>query len=129
VSLSASPCRLARQLLTEALVPAAMGGSIGTLLAFGQLSLLKHWLPADTSRLAEVANDERALAFTAVISLVSGLLFGLLPVWGARIPRFLNTLESDRTTLSATGLQTDAALVMIEGFRGHPVDWGGPFAA
>src|SRR5205807_2013429 len=44
-SLGATPARLARQLLTEALVLAVTAGSVGTLLAFGQLTLLKHWLP------------------------------------------------------------------------------------
>ena len=39
----------------------------------------QHLLPADTPRLAEVAIDGRILAFTAAISLGSGLLFGLLP--------------------------------------------------
>ncbi|PYT27172.1 MAG: hypothetical protein DMG57_19235, partial [Acidobacteria bacterium] len=113
-SLGATPGRLARQLLTEALVLAVTAGSVGTLLAFGQLTLLKHWLPADTPRLAEVGIDERILAFTAAVSLGSGLLFGLLPAWRARTPRSLNALEGGRATVSAMGLRTDAALVMTE---------------
>lgn len=113
-SLGATPGRLARQLLTEAVVLAATGGLLGTLLAFGQLILLKHWLPADTPRLAEVAIDERILAFAAAVSLVSGLLFGLLPAWRARTQQSLAAMECSRSTLSATGLRTDAALVMTE---------------
>src|SRR5207247_148074 len=76
---------------------------LGTLLAFGQLALLKHLLPADTPRLAEVAIDRRILAFTAAISLGSGLIFGLLPAWRAR-----------RCTLHTAGLRTGVALVMTE---------------
>jgi putative ABC transport system permease protein len=113
-SLGATPGRLARQLLTEALMLAVIGGVLGTLLAFGQLSLLRHWLPADTPRLAEVAIDERILAFTAAISLASGLLFGLLPAWRARAPRSLTAIEGTRSTLSVRGLRTDAVLVMTE---------------
>jgi predicted permease len=113
-SLGATPGRLARQLLTEAVALAVTGGLLGTLLAFGQLTLLKRWLPADTPRLAEVAIDERILAFTAAISLGSGLLFGLLPAWSARKQRSLTAMEGSRSTPGAMGLRTDAALVMTE---------------
>jgi predicted permease len=109
-ALGATPGRLARQLLTEAVLLAAAGGLLGTLLAFGQLILLKSLLPADTPRLAEVAIDARMLAFTTAIALASGLLFGLLPAWRARTQRSLIT----HATLSARGLRTDAALVMME---------------
>ena len=105
ISLGATPGRLTRQLMTEAAVLALAGGFLGTLLAFGQLSLLKRLLPADTPRLAEVAIDGRILAFTAVVSLGSGLLFGLLPAWHARSPRPLGNRSTPRT---------GAALVMTE---------------
>jgi putative ABC transport system permease protein len=113
-SFGATPGRLARQLLTEALVLAVAGGVLGTLLAFGQLTLLKHWLPADTPRLAEVAIDERILAFTAALSLGSGLLFGLLPAWRGCASRSLTTIDGERSTRSVKGLRTDAVLVMTE---------------
>jgi predicted permease len=113
-SLGATPGRLVRQLLTEAVVLAATGGLLGTLLAFGQLTLLKHLLPPDTPRLAEVAIDGRILVFAALVSLGSGLLFGLWPAWRARTQRSLTALEGSRSTLSAMGLRTDAALVMTE---------------
>jgi len=96
--------------LTEAGLLAVAGGLLGMLLAFGQLPALKRLLPADTPRLAEVAIDERMLAFTTAIALASGLLFGLLPAWRARTQRSLIT----HATLSARGLRTDAALVMME---------------
>src|SRR5216683_401706 len=113
-SLGATVGRLARQLLTEAVVLSITGGALGTLLAFGQLRLLKRWLPADTPRLAEVAIDQRILAFTAAISLGSGILFGLLPAWRSRAPRSLTAIEGSHSTLSARGLRTDAVLVMTE---------------
>src|SRR6266700_424835 len=108
------PARLARHLLTEAIVLAAAGGLLGTLLAFGQLALLKHLLPADTPRLAEVVIDRRILAFTAALSLGSGLLFGLLPAWRARAQRSLAALEGGRATEGPAGLRTGALLVMTE---------------
>jgi predicted permease len=113
-SLGATPGRLARQLLTEGVLLAVAGGVLGTLLAFGQLTLLKRLLPADTPRLSETAIDERVLAFAAAISLGSGLLFGLLPAWRARTQRSLTAIEDSHATLGARGLRTDAALVMTE---------------
>ena len=113
-SLGATPGRLARQLLTEAVVLAAIGGLLGAALAFGQLALLKHWLPADTPRLAEVAIDRHILVFTAALSLSSGLLFGLWPAWRARTERRLALVEDSRSTANALGLRTDALLVAAE---------------
>jgi len=112
-SLGATPGRLARQLATEALVLAGVGGISGMLLAYGQLAVLKHLLPADTPRLADVAIDERILAFTAAISLVSGMLFGLLPAWRTRRQKNL-ALEGNRATGSRATQRTDAVLVVIE---------------
>jgi len=114
VWLGATPGRLARQLLTESLLLALCGGLLGVLLAFGQLELLKHWLPADTPRLAEVTIDLRILAFAAVLSLGSGLLFGLLPAWRARFRQSSHGTEDLRATMGRSGRRTGAALVMSE---------------
>jgi predicted permease len=107
VSLGATPGRLARQLLTESLLLAITGGLLGTLLAFGLLALLKHLLPADTPRLAEVSIDRTIILFAAAVSLGSGLLFGMLPAWRARS-------QNLRSTLSRVGTRTDAVLVTSE---------------
>ncbi len=114
VSLGASPGRLARQLLTEALLLAAMGGIAGTLLAFGQLDLLKRWLPANTPRLGEISIDHTVLGFAVAISLGSGLLFGLLPMWRARSQSPMTPANGLRSTLSRIGMRTDGALVTAE---------------
>ena len=114
VSLGATPGRIARQLLTESLMLALAGGLLGTLLALGQLALLKHWLPAGTPRLAEVSIDHRVLFFAAGVSLGSGLLFGLLPAWRARSQQSLVPTEGGRSTAGGAGLRTGALLVMSE---------------
>ena len=113
-SLGATTFRLARQLLTEALVLAAAGGVGGTLLAFGELRLLKNLLPADTPRLAEVSLDGRALAFTAAVAIGSGMLFGLLPAWSVRRQRSLVALERGSSTAGKRDFGSGAALVTVE---------------
>jgi predicted permease len=107
VSLGATPGRLARQLLTESLLLAIVGGVLGISLAFGLLALLKQLLPADTPRLAEVSIDRTIILFAVAVSLASGLLFGMLPAWRARS-------QDLRSTLSRVGTRTDAALVTSE---------------
>ncbi len=114
VSLGATPGRLARQVLTESVLLAVVGGALGTLLAFGQLALLKHWLPADTPRLAEISIDRTVIVFAAAVSIGSGLLFGLLPALRARSKHSMVPGNDGRSSLSRTAIRTDAVLVTCE---------------
>jgi putative ABC transport system permease protein len=82
-ALGANRARLIRQGLTESVVLAGLGGMLGLLLAkFGML-LLSSWLPQmlDTPilRLHPIGIDPQVLAMTFAISIVSGILFGILP--------------------------------------------------
>jgi predicted permease len=70
---------LLRHLLVESLLLAIVGGSVGVLLAFWGLSPLRALVPADMVGGAPIALDGRVLAFTLCASLVSGVLFGLIP--------------------------------------------------
>ena len=87
-ALGAGSARLARQLLTEGVVLAVRGGLAGLALAAGGLAALKGLLPVETPRLLDVGLDWRVVAFTGVIALASGLLFGLTPAahGRARLP-------------------------------------------
>jgi predicted permease len=71
--------RIMRQLLTESVVLASLGATLGLVLATEGLSLLKALLPADTPRLTGVRMDWRVLAFTAGLAVVTGLVVGLAP--------------------------------------------------
>ncbi|MBI2687239.1 MAG: ABC transporter permease [Acidobacteria bacterium] len=84
VSLGATSGRIARQLLTEAMLLALAGGLGGVVLAYAGLPLLQHWMPAGTPRIGEATLDARVLAFSAVLALGSGLLFGLWPLLRSR---------------------------------------------
>lgn len=113
-SLGATPGRLARQLLTEAVLFALTGGVLGMLLSFGQLAVLKKLLPADTPRLSEISIDGSILAFSAVVSVCCGILFGLWPAWQLLRHRSRIGVETNRSTLNRIGVRTHASLVMIE---------------
>jgi predicted permease len=72
--------QIARQLLIESLTLGVLGGALGLALAYAGLRLLTTMGPTNLPRLAEVSIDPLVLAFTLAVSLLSGLLFGLIPV-------------------------------------------------
>jgi putative ABC transport system permease protein len=78
-ALGASQWRLIRQLLVESVVLALLGGVCGWLLAAWGLDLLVALSPEDTPRLSEVGLDRWMLGFTLIISLLTGIVFGLAP--------------------------------------------------
>ncbi len=71
--------RILRQLLTESVLLASLGGLLGLVFATEGLSLLKALLPADTPRLMDVRMDWRVLAFTAGLAILTGLVVGFAP--------------------------------------------------
>jgi len=82
-AIGASTGRLMRQMLTESLVVAAIGGALGIAIAYGALHLILANAPVDVARLSEVRIDGRALAVACGLSMLSALLFGMLPAWRA----------------------------------------------
>jgi len=79
-ALGAGRNRIARELLIESVMLGLMGGAAGVGVAYAGLRLLAAIGPANLPRLSEIALDGRSLAFTLVLSMFSGLLFGLAPV-------------------------------------------------
>ena len=73
------PGRLLRQLLTESVVIAALGGIGGLVATAYALDLLVALMPADVPRLAQIAVNERVLGFTAGLVLLTALAFGCAP--------------------------------------------------
>ncbi|HZM90151.1 MAG TPA: ABC transporter permease [Blastocatellia bacterium] len=78
-AVGASRARLIRQLLTESMVLALSGGLAGVLIAFLTLKALRVFGPENIPRLDEVTIDGRVMAFTCLIALITGLVFGLAP--------------------------------------------------
>jgi predicted permease len=78
-ALGAKPSRVIRQLLTESLVLAGCGGILGLLLAFFGTKAALGLLPGALPRSNEVSLDARVLFFTLGVSLLAGIVFGLVP--------------------------------------------------
>ena len=78
-ALGASRGRLLRQGLVESCLLALIGGAFGVLLAAGGVYLFRAIAPADTPRLSEISLDSTLLWFSLLISLVAGVLFGVVP--------------------------------------------------
>ncbi len=78
-ALGASRFRLLQQVLMESLLLAMAGGILGLASAWAGTTLLAAGFPADTPRLAEIGIDLRVLEFTAALSILTGIGFGLIP--------------------------------------------------
>ena len=79
-ALGAGTARLARELLLESVVLGLLGGVVGIALAFGALQLLVALAPGNLPRMDDITIDLPVLAFTLLLSVVSGLLFGAIPI-------------------------------------------------
>ncbi|MBV8201268.1 MAG: ABC transporter permease [Acidobacteria bacterium] len=90
LGLGAGRARLLRQLLTESGLLALAGGAVGVAMAAAAIALLRAWNPGNLPRIQEVHLDARVLGFTLLVSLGTGLLFGLAPA-----------LQSSRADLAA----------------------------
>ncbi len=78
-ALGASQRRVIRQLLTESVLLAGLGGALGLFLAYGATQAVLRTLPSALPRSSEVSLDSRVLLFTLGVSLFAGILFGLAP--------------------------------------------------
>lgn len=115
MALGASRTRIASQLLTESLLLGLAGGALGLLLASWGIDLLIAYGPTDVPRLHEVRLDRYVLFFTFFVSMLTGVLFGLVPALQASRPDPGNTLKQDGRGLSHGGRnRIRSALIVSE---------------
>jgi putative ABC transport system permease protein len=99
-ALGAGKMRIARELLLESVSLGLMGGALGVGLAYGALRMLVAMGPSQLPRLDEISIDPAVLLFTLAISLVAGILFGLIPVFKYAGPRLESALRQGGRTSS-----------------------------
>jgi putative ABC transport system permease protein len=92
-ALGARRGRIMKQLLTESVILGLSGGSLGLLFAFWGIELLISLSPGRIPRINEISVDSRVLVFTFGVSLLTGIVFGLLPALQASNPNLIETLK------------------------------------
>jgi putative ABC transport system permease protein len=92
-ALGASPWRITTQLLVESLVLSLLAGAVGLLLASWGIDALLAFAPPEIPRLDTVSLDGRVLLFTTLLSICTGLAFGLAPALSASRPNLTEALK------------------------------------
>jgi putative ABC transport system permease protein len=115
-AMGASRARIIRQLLTESLLLSGLGGGFGLLLAqWGTEALIKT-VPQNIPRISTIQLDASVLIFTLLVSLATGVVFGLVPAWQASHVDLNSSLKSgSRTGSGSEGKgRVRNALIMAE---------------
>jgi len=114
-ALGGGRARLVRQLLTESVLLALVGGVVGVLLAAAGVRWVAAAMPADIPRAAEISISAPVLAFTTLLTLATGVAFGLLPALRATGAGFrAETVRGGRAGQGVAHHRLSAALVVGE---------------
>ena len=114
LALGATRGRIIRQLLTESILVALAGGSLGLLLAAWGTNVMLKFLPAALPRMDEIGVDGRVLAFTLATSLLAGILFGLAPALKISRSDVQTSLKEGGRSVVRTRNRAQGVLVVAE---------------
>jgi putative ABC transport system permease protein len=116
-ALGARPLRIIRQLVTESVVLSGIAGLIGIGFAYAGMRALLALTPEDTHKLYVVSLDTVALAFTFAISVLTGVIFGVMPAFQAvregRVESAGARVVSGRTTTRSVLVVAEMALALV----------------
>jgi len=103
LAIGARAGRIVRQMLTESVLLAAAGASLGLLFALWGVGILYASIPADLQPLHPSGVDWTVLGFTALVAVLTGLLFGLVPAWSAVSPDLVQSLKEGARVPAGAG--------------------------
>jgi putative ABC transport system permease protein len=98
--LGATRMRLIRQYLTESILLGLLGGGLGLLFAIWGLKILVALIPPEITYLGQIGLDTNTLAWTFILSMLTGLLFGLAPALKFSQPDLIESLKESTSTAS-----------------------------
>jgi putative ABC transport system permease protein len=117
-ALGASRWRIVRQLLTESVIVALIGGALGVLIGYWGVDALRAANPADAAKYApgwyQLGINANVLLFTLGLSLVSGIVFGLAPALQMSKPNLNSSLKEGTRGTTSTSHRLRSSLVVFE---------------
>ena len=120
-ALGASTLRLVRQLLSESIVLALLAGVVGLAGAAFSLRGLVHLLPVDTPRVSDVSLDWPVFLFSVGVSVVTGIVFGLIPAVKMSAPDLQRGFSSGSRGVAGSAAQFRVSMALVMGQVGLSV--------
>ncbi|MCM3901966.1 MAG: ABC transporter permease [Pyrinomonadaceae bacterium] len=113
-ALGASRGRIIRRLLTESLLLAVAGGAVGTLSAIWGVSLLVKFAPENLPRIDQIEIDGFVLLWTVLVSVLTGLVCGLVPAWQSSRLNLNEVLrDGGRSTTESAGRRRGRSILVV----------------